>query len=102
MSKAGLGRNEARRVLQPLLETVAANLRGKDTPEALTGTFARGDIGTLERHLMSLKRSAHPDEFAIYLTLAERSIGLARRNGLDAKKVANMRRRIKIAKEEAG
>ena len=101
MTKAGLARKDARRVLQPLLETVTANLRIKDTPKALTGTFARGDAGTLDRHLAALERSAGRDEVDIYMALAERSIGLARQNGLDPQKIAKMRRRIKMAKEQS-
>ena len=102
MVKSGLGRRQAREILQPLLFGVAENLSHKDTPAALTGTFARGDEATLSRHLTALTKNATKDEFSIYLDLAERSIDLAERRGSDKQKTAKMRRSIKMAKVRNG
>jgi len=101
MIKSGLDRQTARHVLQPLLTGVAENLSGHDTPAALTGTFARGDEATLQRHLEALKRKASHEESRIYRDLALRSIKLGEQNGLDARVANRMRRTIKIAKDAA-
>jgi predicted short-subunit dehydrogenase-like oxidoreductase (DUF2520 family) len=98
MTEAGVSRSKARMLLQPLLASVTENLRVKDTPAALTGTFARGDSSTLNRHLDALDAVASNDEMDIYLDLAGRSIDIAVRAGLDRKKAAGMRKAIKIAK----
>jgi predicted short-subunit dehydrogenase-like oxidoreductase (DUF2520 family) len=99
MVKTGLDRAKARKVLQPLLLGVAQNLASKDTPDALTGTFSRGDEETLLRHIEALKKHASTSESSVYLDLAIRSLDIALKNGLDPKKAARMRRTIKIAKD---
>jgi predicted short-subunit dehydrogenase-like oxidoreductase (DUF2520 family) len=99
MVKTGLDRTSAQKILQPLLLGVAQNLASKDTPAALTGTFARGDEETLSRHVEALKKHADKSESSVYFDLAFHSLDLAVRNGLDPKKAARMRRTIKIAKD---
>ena len=99
MAKSGLDRTYARKVLQPLLLGVAQNLASKDTPAALTGTFARGDEQTLARQIDALKKHAGKSESPIYLDLALRSLDIAVQNGLDPKKAGRMRRSIKMAKD---
>jgi len=99
ITKAGLDRKHARRALQPLLATVAANLASLDTPAALTGTYARGDEATMHRHLIALKKDANSGELDVYLELALRSISLAEKHGLDPKKVKKLRQAIKLAKD---
>jgi predicted short-subunit dehydrogenase-like oxidoreductase (DUF2520 family) len=100
MTRAGLSRSQARNVLQPLILSVAENLSEQDTPKALTGTFARGDLGTLDRHLDALRSAAHQSEVRIYIELALRSIDLAERNGLRPDVSKEMRRRLLLAKRE--
>lgn len=99
MVESGVARSKARTILQPLLLTVAENLRTNDTPAALTGTFARGDTSTLKRHLEALDDAANENEMNIYLDLAERSIEIAKRASVDDKKAAQMCEMIKLAKE---
>lgn len=99
ITKAGLDRKQGRRVLQPLLTTVAANLASHDTDAALTGTYARGDEATMHRHLTALRKDASSQELDVYLELALRSISLAEKHGLDPKKVKKLRRAIKLAKD---
>jgi predicted short-subunit dehydrogenase-like oxidoreductase (DUF2520 family) len=99
MVKTGLERTTARKILVPLLLSVAQNLTAKDTPVALTGTYSRGDEETLVRHINALKRHGTKSESSVYFDLALRSIDIAVKNGLDPKKAARMRRTIKIAKD---
>jgi hypothetical protein len=67
--------------------------------EALTGTFARADVGTLERHIESLERTVSKEEFSIYLELGRHSLKLAEAQGVDPERLAKMRERL--AKAEA-
>ena len=55
LRQCGLTRAEARRALLPLLGSAVDNLGKMDPAQALTGTFARGDVETVKRHLASLK-----------------------------------------------
>ena len=98
MMKTGVKRSTARKLLQPLLGSVSTNLLRSDTPAALTGTYARGDEQTIQRHLASMRKAASKDELEVYLRLAMRSIEIAERNGLDPKKVRKMRRALDMAK----
>ncbi len=65
---AGLPREAARAALGPLLLGVAGNVAKRELTEALTGPLARGDIGTVERHLVAL--SADPALQDLYRRLA--------------------------------
>ena len=98
MTGTGLDRKQSRRILQPLLVGAAANLATQDTAEALTGTFARADAATFERHINALKSAATQAEFLIYLELASRSLDLAEKHGADQANIAKMRRMILLAK----
>jgi predicted short-subunit dehydrogenase-like oxidoreductase (DUF2520 family) len=70
-------------ILLPLLESVVINLKKMSTSRALTGSFARGDIGTIERHLEALKKENLTDALDVYRILGRRSTLLASSNGLD-------------------
>jgi predicted short-subunit dehydrogenase-like oxidoreductase (DUF2520 family) len=99
MVKAGIDRKSAKKMLQPLLAGVAKNLSIEDTAQALTGTYARGDLGTMQRHLEALRTDATIDESMIYLELAARSIDLAEKAGTDPAKLKQMSDAIMVAKE---
>ena len=54
MVSSGVKWADARKMLLPLVESTVKNLQARPPATALTGTFARGDIGTVERHLKVL------------------------------------------------
>ena len=83
----GLKRAEARRILLPLLESTVSNLSQADPSRALTGTFARGDIATVRRHLEALSKDGLTQALEIYRLLGSRSLELAVRRGLEPKLV---------------
>jgi len=92
LSECGLSSRESRRVLLPLLASTTANLDRHSPEKALTGTFARGDIATVERHLESLASQRHQQARKIYELLGLKSLELTKANGLDsklAKRIAN-------------
>lgn len=75
MVESGVERVMARKVLQPLIASVVESLRTKDTADALTGTFSRGDVETVVQHLEVLQSNKVADE--LYRTLGTRSLQLA-------------------------
>lgn len=74
LNHCGLKRREAQRILLPLLITTVGNLGEKDPAKALTGTFARGDVETVKRHLAALKESKLVDALELYRLLGKRSL----------------------------
>jgi predicted short-subunit dehydrogenase-like oxidoreductase (DUF2520 family) len=74
------GIEPAERVISPLLSAALDNaLRHGD--RALTGPVARGDVGTVRKHITVL-REASPDTVPAYLALARRTAGRAAEAGV--------------------
>ncbi|MER3430591.1 MAG: hypothetical protein C4324_06015 [Blastocatellia bacterium] len=69
------------RFLLPLVKSVIENLENTNTETSLTGPLARGDAKTVERHLKALTSSFSANLANIYISLAERSVEIARRGG---------------------
>jgi predicted short-subunit dehydrogenase-like oxidoreductase (DUF2520 family) len=80
LSHCGLSPQRARQVLLPLAESTLANLAKQDPARALTGTFKRGDVSTVKKHLAALKSADLPQALAAYVLLGQRSLLLARRH----------------------
>jgi len=78
--QCGLNRKTARSVLLPLIASTVRNLETKDPAQALTGTFARGDIETVKRHLKSLKRKELADALELYRLLGMRSLKIMKKH----------------------
>ena len=74
--QCGLTRKTARSILLPLLASTVHNLETKDPADALTGTFARGDVETVKRHLKALK--INNDALELYRLLGKRSLKLTK------------------------
>ena len=76
--------NTALRYLMPLLRGTIDNLQTLGLPDALTGPLARGDTGTVRRHLEGLDECA-PELAHLYRHLARLTLPLAEQKGhLDA------------------
>jgi predicted short-subunit dehydrogenase-like oxidoreductase (DUF2520 family) len=54
----GIEKEMARKAFLPLLKGTVVNIANYGPAEALTGPIARGDIGTIARHLEALQRTA--------------------------------------------
>lgn len=74
----GLNKARAREVLLPLMRSTVENLSNHEPARALTGTFARGDAATVQRHLAALRGLESKDALAAYILLGRRSVKLAR------------------------
>jgi len=95
LAACGLSKKKAKEILLPLLETTLNNLKLTDTRRALTGTFARGDLATVKRHLSALSAREFADALEVYKVLGLRSIPLASRNGIDEKILEQIRQVLK-------
>ncbi|HEU4477566.1 MAG TPA: Rossmann-like and DUF2520 domain-containing protein [Pyrinomonadaceae bacterium] len=76
LTQCGIDERTARRVLRPLLESTMANLIASGPEDALTGTFARGDLVTVRRHLQALSNKTPPAALAAYKLLGRQSLAL--------------------------
>ena len=76
----GVGREDTIRALLPLLRGTAASVGRSGLAQGLAGTYSRGDIGTLEKHLADLARVG-PDALHLYCELGLRSIPLGLERG---------------------
>lgn len=76
MAECGIKRTTARNILLPLIESTVRNLETKDPAQALTGTFSRGDLETVKRHLAALKDNR--DALELYRLLGKRSLKLTK------------------------
>jgi predicted short-subunit dehydrogenase-like oxidoreductase (DUF2520 family) len=87
----GVGREDTMRALLPLLRGTVASVERSGLVQSLAGTYSRGDIGTLEKHLADLER-AGPEALHLYCELALRSIPLGlERGGYDEQRAEEMR-----------
>jgi predicted short-subunit dehydrogenase-like oxidoreductase (DUF2520 family) len=77
--ECGLTRKTARRILQPLLVSTVHNLEAKDPAQALTGTFSRGDVETVKRHLASLREHKLAEALELYCRLGKRSLKMTKK-----------------------
>lgn len=76
----GVAQEEALSALLPLLRGTVANLDRVGLPGALTGPIARGDVGTVQRHLEALAGTA-PDLADLYRQLGMHTIPIAMAKG---------------------
>lgn len=87
---AGLPPDLARPALSPLLTAVAGNIAASDLREALTGPVARGDAGTVQRHLAALEGA--PALHELYRALAVELVAVVADGDSDA--AAKLRERL--------
>lgn len=90
LTNCGLSRKQAQEVFMPLLESTVNNLRTATPQQALTGTFARGDAETVKRHLEAFSSGDLADALQIYKLLGQHSLQLAKQNGLNPKRAAEI------------
>lgn len=78
--ECGLTRKTARTILLPLLNSTVQSLATKDPGDALTGTFSRGDVETVKRHLAALDRKELAAARELYRLLGRQSLKLIRKH----------------------
>lgn len=88
---SGLKRKEAQEVLMPLVESAVRNLETSTPAQALTGTFARGDLATVRRHLAALSGPGQAEALQVYKLLGLHALRLAGKK-IDRKVAQQIRR----------
>lgn len=87
----GVSQKEATKTLLPLLRGTINNIGNIGLPDCLTGPVARGDSGTIERHLSALKARS-PSLLTTYKELGLQTIPIALAKGkIDAQKAEEMK-----------
>jgi predicted short-subunit dehydrogenase-like oxidoreductase (DUF2520 family) len=92
LAACGLNRANAQRVLLPLLESTVNNLKTSSPQEALTGTFARGDLATVRKHLSALSDKEIAQALEVYKLLGRHSVELAAKNHRDPQLLKQIRK----------
>jgi predicted short-subunit dehydrogenase-like oxidoreductase (DUF2520 family) len=78
LSRCGLTANQSQKVLLPLLRSTIENLAAADPARALTGTFKRGDVATVQKHVEAISSKSLFDALEAYVLLGRRSMRLAK------------------------
>lgn len=99
LSRCGLDSEQSKEILLPLVESTIQNLKVQTPAEALTGTFARADSETFEKHVETLRENVSEEAIDVYLQLGERSAHLAEEQGADPEKLGELRKKISLAKK---
>ena len=98
LAACGLNPRSARRILLPLVESAIANLKVFNTAAALTGTFSRGDVATVKRHLKALSQKELEEAFTVYKLLGLHSVEMAQKNGIEPKARNQIRKLLESPK----
>jgi predicted short-subunit dehydrogenase-like oxidoreductase (DUF2520 family) len=96
LSKCGV--DESQDVLMPLVKSTIFNLENQNTSDALTGTFARLDKETFERHLKAMDGNVSNEIIELFLQLGLRSLHLVKATESNNEKRDEMLEKISLAK----
>jgi len=78
---------QATTALLPLIQGTIHNIETVGIPDCLTGPIARGDIGTIRKHIEALEKAA-PDVLPTYLELGRQTVPVALAKGRITEKQA--------------
>jgi predicted short-subunit dehydrogenase-like oxidoreductase (DUF2520 family) len=96
----GVSPQDSTRALLPLLKGTQKNIESLGLPRCLTGPIARGDLGTIRKHLAALEVRA-PALLSTYRELGLQTIPLALGKGnIDAQRAMELRKLLSEAKDE--
>jgi predicted short-subunit dehydrogenase-like oxidoreductase (DUF2520 family) len=97
----GVSSKEATRALLPLLRGTLNNIDSIGLPACLTGPVARGDLGTIERHLRVLD-ARNPSLLTTYKELGLQTIPIALAKGkVDEQKAEEMTTLLSLRRKQA-
>ncbi|MBI2861250.1 MAG: DUF2520 domain-containing protein [Chloroflexi bacterium] len=86
----GVPRSQAVTALLPLLRGTLRNIETLGIPQCLTGPIARGDLGTVQAHLIALAETTS-ETAEVYRLLGQHTIPIAQeKGGLDAENVSRL------------
>ena len=89
----GMPRNEAKSSLMPIMKGVAEVIEANGFPDGIAGPYVRGDVGTVRKHLESMK-SVGTEALQMYATAALAGLPFALEKGVadpsDAKEIERL------------
>lgn len=77
LNHCGIASSRARKILLPLVQSTIDNLKLHAPRRALTGTFKRGDVATVRKHLQAIASERLTDAMRTYVALGRRSLNLS-------------------------
>ena len=77
MQEIGINKENAAKMLLPLIKATVKNIETVGIPEALTGPIARGDVATVLNHIENIKEKT-PEFLALYAILGLKAIEVSR------------------------
>jgi predicted short-subunit dehydrogenase-like oxidoreductase (DUF2520 family) len=86
LNRCGVSRDQARRILLPLVKSTLENLSTQAPRTALTGTFKRRDLATVQKHIAAIESQNLSEALMAYAILGQRSLSLTK-SGRDPKAV---------------
>ncbi len=89
MNSAGISDRPAQAAVESLISAAVGNLATAKPVDALTGPVVRGDAETVRKHMETL--SGQPELLAVYRSLSEIALRIARERGTDPAAIAAMR-----------
>jgi predicted short-subunit dehydrogenase-like oxidoreductase (DUF2520 family) len=96
----GVEPQQATEALMPLLQGTLNNISSVGIPECLTGPIARGDTGTISKHISALEQSS-PEALSAYLEMGLQTIPIALAKGkIDQKTSDTLKTLIKEKQNE--
>ncbi len=91
----GVSTTQSTKALMPLLRGTLGNIENIGLPNCLTGPIARGDLGTISRHLESLESQA-PALLHVYKELGQQTIPISLAKGkIDSKRAKQLQALLK-------
>jgi predicted short-subunit dehydrogenase-like oxidoreductase (DUF2520 family) len=86
----GISKKNARKAFLPLIYGTLKNIEMSGSTSALTGPIARGDAGTIRKHIASIKE-AKPEYLPLYSDLGLVTVKIAQKKGtLSSKQAKNI------------
>lgn len=96
----GFSEKDARKAYLPLVYGSLTNIANQGCKKALTGPIARGDSGTIQKHIEAMA-CHHPELSALYADMGMIAVRLARQKGtLNAEQVKIINKLLKGSKNE--
>ena len=91
--KSGVQHDEILKVLNPLINATLENISSQDITYALTGPIARGDVGTIIRHITALQNEA-ARLLPCYLELGKITLDIAKAGSSHLPDLAKMEQQL--------
>ena len=96
----GLSREQGVKALLPMMKQVSNNIEKYGIPNAVAGPFARGDVGTISKHIQAISKYK-PDLLPFYCHLSMQGLQFVEeKNQLDSDVIHQMRNMLEEKLED--